>query len=180
MTHITRRRSYHSGHRELLHILGHVHLNDGIPISKHFLSQRLGQKGFAYARWAKEHKRTNGSIRIFKIGTTSAQGFGNRRTGFVLTNYRELQFFGQFQETLCLLFLHTVHWNTRPISNDPHHVIFVHGDTVLFAIFFPLLKNVFLLCSQALFFVSKRGGLFKVLLANRFFFTCTNLLDFRC
>ena len=65
VTNIAGRRTNQTGHRVLLHVLGHIQTNHGVFIPKDCLSQRFAQLCFTNTGWTQEDKGTGRTLRIF-------------------------------------------------------------------------------------------------------------------
>ena len=157
------RRADEARRGELLHVLGHVDLDECFAITEHEFGEALGEEGFSDAGGAEEDKGADWASGIFEVGSGSAKGFGDRDHGFVLTDDLAFELVLHLEKLLGLRLFHPVEGNAGPFGDDVHDVIFRHGNDFLFAMGFPFFEDSveFLFC---LFFgVPKCGGAFEVL-----------------
>src|SRR5580693_2656738 len=83
----TGRRAEQPGHRVLLHVLGHVELDQRVLVAEQELRQRLGQLRLADAGRAREDERATGPLRVLQAGPGPPDGLRQRPDRVVLTDH---------------------------------------------------------------------------------------------
>ena len=68
VTHVTRGRAHQPRHRELLHVLTHVELDERFRVAEHVFGHGLGQQRLADAGRAEQRERADRPLRILQIG----------------------------------------------------------------------------------------------------------------
>ena len=88
---VTRRRTDEPRYGKLLHILAHVHADQGRGIGEQELGQRPRQLRLADACGPRENERTDWTTRILQAGAAATNGAGQRLDCLVLTDHRQVQ-----------------------------------------------------------------------------------------
>ena len=152
----------------LLHILAHVHADDGTLVAKHRFAQRTAQFRFAHAGRTKEDKAANRALRVFQAGAGAANRAGNRADGFVLPNHARVQHILQVEQPFLLALRHFRHRNACPAGDNRRHVVLRHGQLHLRLALVPRFALLVDFGLQAAFLVAQAGGSFVVLMRNGF------------
>ena len=66
VAHISGRRAHQTGHRVLLHVLGHVDADHGVLVAEHGLGQGLAQLGLAHTGGTQNRKEPMGRLGSFR------------------------------------------------------------------------------------------------------------------
>ena len=103
VTHVSGRRTHQTGHRVLLHVLGHVDADHGILVAEHGLGQGLAQLGLADAGGAQEQEGADGPLGVLQTHTAAADGLGHGGHSLVLTHHPLMQSLLQLQQALALV-----------------------------------------------------------------------------
>src|SRR5262245_49403940 len=72
----------------LLHVLGHIELDEIVFVAEHELGELLGQQRLAHAGRAGKDKTPDGPLGILQSRAALANSPGNRRNGLVLADNR--------------------------------------------------------------------------------------------
>ena len=165
VTDITRGSSDQTARAKLLHVLRHVDPNHRVIATKHCVSQSLCQFRFPDTGWSQEEETPNRPVRRFQTTACTADGPGNGRRCFVLTNNPLVEFFFKIEQALAFLFSHLLHRHTGPLCNHFSDVFITHDDVPPnFAI---VIRALCLnLGTQFLFMFANACGLFKILRRN--------------
>ena len=126
ITHIARRRTDQTAHGELLHVLGHVELDEGLIAAKHLLGQRASQQCLSDAGRAQQSEAADRALRILEVGSGATQCLGQRSHSIFLTDDQFGQLVLNGQELLHVGLAHPLEGNARPLSDHLKDVIF--GD----------------------------------------------------
>ena len=117
-------RTDESAHGVLLHVLGHVELDQGVLVVEEELGQGLGQFGLTDAGRSEEDERSTRTLRVLQAGACASDGPADRDDGLVLADDALVEFVLHAQELGRLFF-------GEAIDRDagPHREHF--GDRVL-------------------------------------------------
>jgi len=86
IAHVAGRRADQPADRVLVHVLGHVQLQQRVFAAEHELGQCLGQLGFSDTRGPQEDKRADRPPRVLEPCSGAAHGPRQRANGLVLPN----------------------------------------------------------------------------------------------
>ena len=86
----------------LLHVLGHVELDERLFVAEHELSQRLGKQCLAHAGGPGEDERTHGAARVLHAATGATDALGDDIDGLVLADDALVQLLLQLEQALGL------------------------------------------------------------------------------
>ena len=100
----------------LLHVLGHVQLDEGVLVVEEELGQRLGQLGLAHAGRPQEDERAARPLGILQAGTGAADRTGQGGDGRLLPDDPLVQLVLHAQQLGRLLLGEPVDGNARPVG----------------------------------------------------------------
>ena len=157
--HISRRGTDETGHREFLHVFGHIDAHQVVFIVKEAIGQRFGQLGFAHTGGAQEQEAADGPARIGDTSPGTLDGFGDKAHRFILAHHPFVDHFVQVQQLLPFSFHQTAYRDAGPFGYNVGDLPFGDGVVhqsifgVLFAFTFSLLE---------LFFQRRQIGVFQL------------------
>ena len=177
VAHVARGRADQPGDSELLHVLRHVDLDEGVLVAEHLGGKLLGGLGLADTGGSHEEEGADRATRVLEVGPRAAQGARDRVGGDLLADDRLLDFLFQVEELLALLLLEPGERDAGPVGDDLHHEFLVDGDPLLLPRLLPLLGHLLLLGAQLLLGVAELRGLLEMLLADGLLLLRAHLLD---
>ena len=177
VTHVTRRRTDEAGDRELLHVLGHIDLNDRLLFAEHTFGQRAGEERLADAGGAEEEEGADRATGVLEVGTRPTEGTSDDFAGALLADDGRLQVLLELEELLGLLLLEPVKGHAGPIGDDVEHLIFTDDDALLVALLAPLFEHLLALGAEFLLGIPEVGGFLELLMAGGVFLLLHDLVD---
>ena len=178
VTDVAGRRADETRDGKLLHVLGHVDLDDGFAFAEHALRQGAGQKRLTHAGRAQEEKGTDGTARVFQVGARTAEGARHDLTGTLLSDDRKLQVFFEVEQFLGFFLLQAIQRDAGPIRDDVHHLILSHRNAFFVTLLTPLFEHLLALRAELLLLITEVGGFFKFLVTRSVFLFFDHAVDF--
>ena len=102
VAHVAGRGAHEPRHVVLLHVLGHVDLDEGVLLAEHELGEGAGKQRLADAGGAKEDEGADGTAGVFESRARAAHGLGDGADGLVLTHHPLMEFVLHLQQALRL------------------------------------------------------------------------------
>ena len=161
----------------LLHVLGHVDLDEGVLRPEHEARQGPGEVRLAHARGAQEDEGGHGTVRILQPGARTAHGPADGGDGLVLADDHLVDLVLHLQKALGLLGLEARDGDARHLADDRADDVFVHDGFALLGIRAPLRLDVRHLLPELLRAVPQAGGALEVLLRDGFVLVLVELAD---
>jgi hypothetical protein len=112
-------------HRVLLHVLGHVELDEGVLVAEQELGQRLGGLGLAHPRGAEEDERAGRALGSLRPARVRRIALDTATDGVVLADDPLVQLVLHVDETGRLLLGEAMHGDAGPLGEHLGDLLFV-------------------------------------------------------
>ena len=126
----------------LLHVLGHVDLDQGVFVAEHELGQGLGQQRLADAGGAQEDEAAHRPVRVLQAAAAAADGLGDRLDRLVLADDALVQLVLQLQQPLGLLLLQAGQRHAGHLADDLGDDFLVDHAVDFLVLLVPLLLHL--------------------------------------
>ena len=178
ITHISGGRADQPRHRELLHVLAHVHTDESFPVVEKKFRQRPSELRLPHPRRSGENEGSDRAIRVFQAGTASSDGSRDRLYGIVLADHPLVDLVLHVDQALGLGRLELGHRDPGPTSHDKRDVLGLDFGAVLLTLLLPLLLfDADSILKRALL-VPEFGGSFEILISDGPFLQVGDLGEF--
>ena len=164
------RRADEAGDVKLLHVFGHIELDEGILFPEDLFGEGFGQVGFADAGWTEEEERADGAFGVFEIGARAAKSFGEGLDRLGLADDAGLQIVAEGEEFGEIRLFHTGEGDARPFGDDMFYIFLADIDDDLVTFFPPGIEVGFEFGGGFFLPITEGGGAFKILGFNGGFF----------
>ena len=169
VAHVAGGRAHQPGHGVLLHVLGHVELDEVALVAEEELGQRLGQLGLAHARGAQEDERAAGALGVLEAGPGAADGLGDGLDGVLLADDPLVQLLLHPEQLGRLLLGELVDGDARPHGQHLGDGLLVDLVEEVDALGLPVGLLGDLAVEQGLLLVAQLGRLLELLVLDRRF-----------
>jgi hypothetical protein len=177
VTDVAGRRADEAARSELLHVLGHVDLDEGVGVAEHELREVSREECLTHTGGPEEDEGTDGPLGILEVGARTAQGLRDRDHGFVLAADLLLELFFHLEKPLGFFLFHALQRDAGPLGDDRHDVFLGDIDALLLVVGPPLVEEGVELLLRLLLLVTKRGGFFEILFLDGGFLAADDLFD---
>ena len=174
---VSRRGADQAAHVVLLHVLAHVHLDQGVLAAEHELGQGLRQFGLADAGRADEQEAAHGPPRIFQAAATATQALGDGPDGLVLADDALVQLVLHPQQPFGLLALQPRQGHAGHLRDHLRHHLGVDHAVDLLGRVAPLAQHLVLAGLQVVDLVPQLGGTLVGAAGHRLFLLAVEPID---
>ncbi len=177
VAHVTRRRPDETGNRVLLHVLGHVELDERVLVAEEELGEGLGRLGLTDPGWSEEDERAGGTLGVLQPGARPADRARHRGDRVVLADDAFVELVFHAKQLGRLFFGKRSHRDARPGRQDLGDLLLIDlGERLtFFGAPFGLFARALL--HQGLLFVAEARSLLEVLSFDRAFLVGTHRGD---
>ena len=152
-----------TGHRELLHVLGHVHTDQRVLVAEQVFGERARELGLADAGRAQEDERADRTLGVLEAGARAADGARDRNDRVVLADDPAVQGLLHAGELGRLLLLELRQRDAGPPRDDILDVVLADGLGALALVLLPLALQLFLAVPEQLLLLAEGGRLLELL-----------------
>ena len=177
-TDVSRRGANQPADVVLLHVLGHVDLNQSFFVAEHEFGQRLGQQRLTDSGRASKQEAAGRTLGVLQTTAAATHGFRHLLDRLVLADHAVMHLLFHLQQSDSVLAGQTRQRNSCHLGDDFRDHFGIDDAFVFLTLLTPLLRELFLLLFQLVRLVTQCGGLFKVLIRDRFFLLLIQSLGF--
>ena len=145
VAHVSRRRSDQTSNRVLFHILGHIDTDHSALGIEQVLGKSLSQLRFTNTSGAQEQEAANGTVRVGKACTVTANCACHSSHSFVLTNHAFAKLVFQINQLSHFALHHLGNGNARPRGHNLGDFVFANFFLEDRAVLLAIFQNLFCL-----------------------------------
>ena len=165
-------------HRELFHVLGHVHPDERVLVPEEVLREGAGELGLSHSGRSEEDEGAHGTAAVLEPGPRAPDGSRHGHHRVLLTHDAPVQGLFHPGELRRFLLLELGERDPRPAGHDVLDVFLADRLRALALALVPLPLHLLVATAQKLFLLPERGGLLELLCLEVHVLLTDDTLDF--
>ena len=153
----------------LLAIFGHVERNQRVLVVEQEFGKSFREFRLSHSGRSSKDERPGWTLRVFEPGARSADGLGQNRDGFFLTDDALVQRLLHHEKTCAFLFGQFEHGNAGGLSENFGDDSLIDGSEFTLVALAPFLLEAKALTEQLLFLIARLRCAFEVLILDGLF-----------